>query len=124
MGTPMRASGALESRMAWLREHYTSVRHTTENLCAPLTLEDQMVQSAPETSPVKWHQAHTTWFFETFLLAPNLPDYRTFDPRFTYLFNSYYKQLGDHPNRLTRSNFSRPTLDEVRQYRAHVDQHM
>ena len=124
MGSPMRVSGALESRTTWLREHYSNVRRTTENLCAPLTAEDQMVMSTPEASPVKWHQAHTTWFFETFLLAPNLQAYKAFDPRFTYLFNSYYKQLGDHPNRLTRSNFSRPTLDEVHQYRAHVDQHM
>src|SRR4051794_10055828 len=109
MGTPMRASGALESRTAQLSEHYAHVRGATEKICAPLTAEDQMVQSASETSPVKWHQAHTTWFFETFLLAPNLPGYQAFDARFTYLFNSYYKQLGDHPNRLTRSYFSRPT---------------
>jgi ergothioneine biosynthesis protein EgtB len=124
MGSPTHVTSAPESRTAWLRDHYSNVRRTTEGLCAPLTAEDQMVMSAPEASPVKWHQAHTTWFFETFLLSPNLPGYQAFDPRFPYLFNSYYKQLGDHPNRLTRSNFSRPTLDEVHQYRAHVDQHM
>lgn len=83
-----------------------------------------MVQSTPEASPTKWHQAHTTWFFETFVLKPHAPRYRAFDERFTYLFNSYYKQLGAHPNRLTRSYFSRPSLEEVNRYRAYVDEHM
>src|SRR3954464_1183734 len=106
-----------------LNVNFRNVRSVTRSLAASLSAEDQMIQSCPEASPVKWHQAHTTWFFETFLLSPNLPGYQVFDPRFPYLFNSYYKQLGDHPNRLTRSNFSRPTLDEVHQYRAHVDQH-
>ncbi len=83
-----------------------------------------MVQSTAEASPTKWHQAHTTWFFETFILIPHSEGYRAFDERFSFLFNSYYKQLGDHPNRLTRSYFSRPSLEEVQQYRAYVDDHM
>jgi ergothioneine biosynthesis protein EgtB len=83
-----------------------------------------MVQSMPDASPTKWHLAHTTWFFETFLLKPNLPDYHLFHPDFTFLFNSYYKQLGSHPNRAFRGLFSRPSLDEVHAYRQHVDRHM
>jgi ergothioneine biosynthesis protein EgtB len=80
-----------------------------------------MLQSMPDASPVKWHLAHTTWFFETFLLLPNLPAYRPFDSRFQYLFNSYYKQLGGHPVRARRGLMSRPSLPEVLAYREHID---
>ncbi len=80
-----------------------------------------MVQSMPDASPTKWHLAHTTWFFETFILGPHLSGYRQFDPRFTFLFNSYYKQLNGHPLRAIRGTFSRPGLDQVCAYRAHVD---
>ncbi|MFB3813303.1 MAG: ergothioneine biosynthesis protein EgtB [Terriglobales bacterium] len=107
-----------------LAQHYQDVRRTTEALCAPLSADDQMVQSTPEASPVKWHQAHTTWFFETFILAPHLQDYRPLDARFRTLFNSYYKQVGEHPLRTIRNTFSRPTLEEVRIYRHYVDEHM
>ena len=89
-----------------------------------LTAEDQMVQSMPDASPTKWHLAHTTWFFETFLLKPHLPGYRLFHENFTYLFNSYYKQVGSHPNRAFRGLFSRPSLEEVHAYRKYVDRHM
>jgi ergothioneine biosynthesis protein EgtB len=123
MSTSLRHSGA-PTDVSDLSLRYRSVRQATESICAPLTAEDQMVQSTPEASPAKWHQAHTTWFFETFLLSANVPGYRSFDDRFSYLFNSYYKQLGEHPNRLTRSYFSRPTLDEVQRYRAYVDERM
>jgi ergothioneine biosynthesis protein EgtB len=123
MSTSLRQSDAATD-VSDLSQRYRSVRQMTETICAPLTAEDQMVQSTPEASPAKWHQAHTTWFFETFLLSASVPGYRSFDDRFSYLFNSYYKQLGEHPNRLTRSYFSRPTLDEVQHYRAHVDEHM
>src|SRR5512146_2700135 len=102
-------------------QQFQAVRDTTTALCAPLTADDQMVQSTPEASPTKWHQAHTTWFFETFVLTPHLPGYRPFDPAYRYVFNSYYKQLGAHPFRLTRAFFSRPTLDDVHRYREHVD---
>ena len=100
---------------------YREVRAQTERLVASLATEDLMVQSMTEASPAKWHLAHTTWFFETFILHPHAPAYRRFDPRFTFLFNSYYKQLDGHPNRAIRGSFSRPTLDQVRRYRAHVD---
>ena len=103
---------------------YAAVRGQTERLAEPLSAEDQSVQSMPDASPTKWHLAHTTWFYETFLLAPHMPGYRHFDPRFTFLFNSYYKQLEGHPIRANRGLMSRPNLDEVREYRRHVDEHM
>lgn len=97
----------------------------TRALVASLSAEDQMVQSCPEASPVKWHQAHTTWFFETFVLRPFLSDYRPFREDFHRLFNSYYISLGeDIPEKKSRASFSRPSLDEVLAFRAHVDQEM
>lgn len=93
----------------------------TMRITAPLSAEDQMLQSMPDASPAKWHLAHTTWFFETFILEPHLRGYKAQDPRFTYLFNSYYKQLGGHPYRGARGLMSRPTLEEVYAYRRHVD---
>ena len=107
-----------------LAEQYGVVRHATTGVCSGLSAEDQMVQSKPDASPTKWHLAHTTWFFETFLLKPNLPDYKLFHDNFTFLFNSYYKQLGSHPNRSFRGLFSRPSLHEVHAYREYVDRHM
>src|SRR5687768_5143387 len=104
----------------WL-ERYDEVRNQTLKLVKTLTPDDQMVQSMPDASPAKWRIAHTTWFFEEFVLAPHMHDYRKFDERFAFLFNSYYKRLGDHPHRTIRGTFSRPTLDQVRRYRAHVD---
>jgi ergothioneine biosynthesis protein EgtB len=109
---------------ASLAERFRMVRNTTESLASPLTAEDQMVQSMPDASPTKWHLAHTTWFFETFLLRPYAKNYRPFDERFGFLYNSYYKQLDGHPNRATRGLFSRPTLSEVEGYREHVNQAM
>jgi ergothioneine biosynthesis protein EgtB len=104
-----------------LAVNYRAVRGASERLSALLTAEDHMVQSASEASPTKWHLAHTTWFFETFVLAPHVDGYRHFDRRFTYLFNSYYKQVEGHPLRSIRGTFSRPSLEEVRAYRRHVD---
>lgn len=104
----------------WL-DRYDAVRNQTLKLVEPLTPEDQMVQSMPEASPAKWHLAHTTWFFEEFVLIPHLPGYGCFDGRFGFLFNSYYKQLGGHPHRTVRGTFSRPALDQVLRYRMHVD---
>jgi ergothioneine biosynthesis protein EgtB len=108
-----------------LAEQFTAVRGTTESLVSPLTPEDQMMQSMSDASPAKWHLAHTTWFFETFLLKPYAKNYRLFDERFGFLFNSYYKQLDEgHPNRSTRGMFSRPTLAEVESYRRQVNEAM
>jgi ergothioneine biosynthesis protein EgtB len=113
-----------EQRVSELAEKYISIRRTTERLCAPLSAEDQMLQPMADASPAKWHQAHTTWFFETFLLLPRASGYKPLDPRYTYLFNSYYKQLGGHPVRANRGLMSRPSLAEVKAYRDHVDEHM
>jgi ergothioneine biosynthesis protein EgtB len=107
-----------------LARQYSEVRATTVRLAAPLSAEDQMLQSMPEASPAKWHLAHTTWFFETFLLTAHARNYRPFDDRFRQLFNSYYKQLGGHPNRGARGLMSRPSLDEVYAYRRGVDEAM
>lgn len=111
-----------ESRLACaVGERYSDIRRQTEGLVEGLSADDQMVQSTTEASPTKWHLAHTTWFFETFILLPHVAGYKPFDPRFTFLFNSYYKQLDGHPQRSIRGTFSRPTLEEVQRYRAHVD---
>ncbi len=107
-----------------LADRLRSVRRLTQSLCAPLTAEDMVIQSMPDASPPKWHLAHTTWFIETFLLAPNLPGYRPFHPRYGYLFNSYYNQVGPFHARARRGLLARPTTDEVLAYRAHVDRHL
>ncbi len=107
-----------------LADAYASVRWQTEELAAPLSVEDQLVQSMPDASPTKWHLAHTTWFYETFILLPHMKGYRPFDPQFTYLFNSYYKQLQGHPIRANRGLMTRPSLEEVTEYRQHVDRSM
>src|SRR6202035_579746 len=104
-----------------LGERFAEIRNLSLRLTAHLSAEDQMLQSMPDASPTKWHLAHTTWFFETFILEPNVPGYQCFDSRFKYLLNSYYKQLGAHPNRSSRGVMSRPSLEEVHEYRAHVD---
>jgi len=106
---------------AGLREYFCSVRQQTETLCEPLTPEDMMVQSCPEASPAKWHLAHTTWFFETFLLSEFLPGYRPFHPDFHWLFNSYYNAVSEQPLKKLRSVFSRPSLAEILDYRRHVN---
>ncbi len=104
-----------------LVQRYREVRTTTERLAAPLHPEDQVVQSMPDTSPTKWHRAHVTWFFETFVLAEYLDGYDEFHPQFRVLFNSYYEQVGDKHPRPQRGLLSRPTVDEITAYRAHVD---
>jgi ergothioneine biosynthesis protein EgtB len=100
---------------------YLGVRVDTERRAAPLTVEDQTVQSMPDASPTKWHRAHTTWFFEQFLLKPHAPDYTEFDPRFGFLFNSYYVAAGPRHARPERGLLTRPTVHNVTAYRAHVD---
>jgi ergothioneine biosynthesis protein EgtB len=104
-----------------LAARYDAVRAATLALTAALSAEDQMVQSMADVSPTKWHLAHTAWFFETFLLTPRLADYRAFDPAFAYLFNSYYEAAGERHPRPARGLLSRPGLDRVLAYRAHVD---
>jgi ergothioneine biosynthesis protein EgtB len=107
-----------------LLRRYRSVRARTEALAAPLSAEDCALQSMPDASPVKWHLAHTTWFFETFVAAPALADYRALDPAYRVLFNSYYQAVGPQHPRPERGMLSRPSLDDVRAYRAHVDEAM
>ena len=104
-----------------LAQAFAAVREFTETWSAMLSPEDQMVQSCPQASPVKWHMAHTTWFFETFLLREFAPDYVPPEPEFLWLFNSYYKSLGEHPEKSLRSSFSRPSLDAIRAYRESVN---
>jgi ergothioneine biosynthesis protein EgtB len=103
---------------------YADVRRLTEQLSDPLAIEDYVVQSMPDVSPTKWHLAHVTWFFETFVLTPHLEGYRPLNPAYAYLFNSYYLQAGERHCRDQRGYISRPTVKEVYQYRAHVDEHM
>jgi ergothioneine biosynthesis protein EgtB len=107
-----------------LQAKFAHVRATTERLAAPLSPEDQTVQSMADVSPTKWHRAHVTWFFETFLLAPHQPGYSCFNEAFAYIFNSYYESLGDRHPRMERGLISRPGVDEVARYRAHVDDRM
>ncbi len=106
-----------------LAGHYSAVRGATEALCAPLSPEDCAGQSMPLASPAKWHLAHTTWFFETFLLAPE-PGYRPFDPNFRFLFNSYYNAVGEQHPQARRGLLTRPSLERVLEYRDHVDEHL
>jgi ergothioneine biosynthesis protein EgtB len=107
-----------------LESRYYQVRQISEQICQPLAIEDYTIQSMPDVSPPKWHLAHTTWFFETFLLLPHLPEYTVFDARFGYLFNSYYEAVGTRHPRHERGLLSRPTVAEVYRYRAHVDRAM
>lgn len=103
---------------------YRAIRAQTEALARPLTAEDCVVQSMPDASPPKWHLAHSTWFFETFVLGSFEPGHRPFDPRFGFLFNSYYNAVGARLARPNRGLLSRPTLEEVYRYRAQVDARM
>src|SRR6266545_5283685 len=104
-----------------LAERYRAVRSFTTALAAPLSEEDCVVQSMPEASPAKWHLAHTTWFFETFVLSRARPDHRPFHEHYGYLFNSYYEALGARHPRPARGLVTRPSLREVQRYREHVD---
>jgi|HubBroStandDraft_1064217.scaffolds.fasta_scaffold07189_5 ergothioneine biosynthesis protein EgtB len=103
---------------------YAALRGHSESLAAPLSAEDQTIQSMPEVSPTKWHLAHTSWFFETFLLVPLLSGYRVFDPAYAYLFNSYYESVGPRYPRPERGLLSRPGVADIARYRRHVDESM
>jgi ergothioneine biosynthesis protein EgtB len=109
---------------AMLAEQYRAVRSLTTALAAPLSEEDSVVQSMPDASPTKWHLAHTTWFFENFVLSRAEPGYRPFHPQYAFLFNSYYDAVGSRHPRPERGLLTRPRLAEVRQYREHVDEAM
>ncbi len=111
--------------MSSLGAQYEAVRSVTHSLAAGMSAEDQMVQSCAEASPMKWHQAHTTWFFETFVLRAFLPDYKPFSENFRWLFNSYYNGLGEPiPEKSLRASMSRPSLDQIVDFRLHVDHAM
>ncbi len=102
-------------------EEFCRVRSQSLALCVPLTAEDMMVQSCADASPAKWHLAHTTWFFETFVLREFVPGYKPFHKDFIWLFNSYYNAVSEQPEKKLRSSFSRPTAEEILAYRHHVD---
>ncbi len=112
---------ARETNRAALRRRFQQIRRDSEALAAPLTPEDQSIQSMPDVSPTKWHLAHTTWFFETFILGRFDASYRVFDPAFHYLFNSYYEAEGPRHPRPQRGMLSRPSCADVGAYRDHVD---
>ncbi len=107
-----------------LTKAFYQVREQSVNLCAGLETEDFVVQPTPDASPPKWHLGHTTWFWETFVLLPNLPGYRVFNTEFNYVFNSYYETVGRRTLRTMRGNLSRPTVAEVYRYRHYVDEYM
>lgn len=109
---------------ASVADRYAALRAGTERLAEPLSPEDQCVQSMPDASPAKWHRAHTTWFFETFVLKPHVEGYEGFDPDFAYLFNSYYLAAGPRHARPRRGMLTRPATARVTAYRAHVDRAM
>jgi ergothioneine biosynthesis protein EgtB len=107
-----------------LRDRFLSVRSLTESMTSGLSAEDQTIQSMPDASPTKWHRAHTTWFFESFILVPYLCEYEVFHPHYAYLFNSYYEGVGARYPRAERGFISRPGMEEVADYRSHVDEAM
>ncbi|MBS1689227.1 MAG: ergothioneine biosynthesis protein EgtB [Bacteroidetes bacterium] len=100
---------------------YNTVRQRSEQICKPLKTEDYVVQPVVDVSPPKWHLGHTTWFFETFILKPNLEGYKEFDPEYNFVFNSYYETIGARVIRTDRGNLSRPGVEDVYKYRAYVD---
>lgn len=103
---------------------YTAIRNHSLTICAPLEIEDYVVQPIVDVSPPKWHLGHTTWFFETFILLPNFPGYTVFDPQYNFVFNSYYETIGARVIRTDRGNLSRPSVSEVYRYRKYVDEQM
>ncbi len=111
----------LSNTGARLADRYARIRRTTDRLAAPLSVDDCNIQTMPDVSPTKWHMAHTSWFFETFILQPHAPGYRVFHEQFGYLFNSYYEAVGPRHARPRRGTLSRPTWEEVVAYRRHVD---
>jgi len=107
-----------------LSDHFLKTRKHTQSICRPLTIEDHVVQVAIFASPAKWHLAHTTWFFETFVLKVHCPEYKEFHKDFNFLFNSYYNNAGDRVFRANRGNMTRPGVEEIYNYRQYVDDKM
>ena len=120
----MPAPIAKETIYQKLQADYKAVRQYSEDLCKPLTIEDYIPQPVDFASPPKWHLAHTTWFFEEFVLKIYHPDYKIYHPHFSYLFNSYYNAVGDRIFRANRGNITRPGVKEVYAYREYVDKGM
>ncbi len=118
---PVQPAADPRSKAELLAATFRAVRSETERRAAPLSAEDQLVQSMPDASPIKWHRAHTTWFFEQFLLVPHVKGYKPFHPDFAFLFNSYYVTAGPRHARTHRGVVTRPSVAEVAAYRAHVD---
>jgi ergothioneine biosynthesis protein EgtB len=106
----------------FLENRLLDTRHVSHELAAPLSPEDMVVQAMDDASPTKWHLAHVTWFFETFILTKHLPGYRVFDKTFNYCFNSYYESQGQRQPRPNRGLLTRPSIEHVMAYRAHVDE--
>ncbi len=117
----MLQESSMELEPLRLLSRFSQVRDRTIALCAPLSPEDLLVQSMPDASPAKWHMAHTSWFFETFVLIPSLEDYRPFHVDFSFLFNSYYNAIGERVARHRRGLMTRPSSAEIIRYREHVD---
>ncbi len=107
-----------------LTESYLKVRNFTEELCKPLVTEDYVVQTMPDVSPAKWHLAHVTWFFETFVLKKSKKDYREFHPLYNFIFNSYYVQVGPRHTRAHRGHLTRPTVKDIYNFREYIDKNM
>ncbi|PRY15383.1 ergothioneine biosynthesis protein EgtB [Pontibacter ummariensis] len=107
-----------------IQQQYQQIRALTEAICRPLEPEDTVVQPIVDVSPPKWHMAHTTWFFETFVLTPYLSGYELYHPRYSFLFNSYYNAVGSRVQRHQRSTLTRPPLRDIYAYRQHVDEHV
>lgn len=105
-------------------QRYLEVRRHSVNICAPLEIEDYVVQPIVDVSPPKWHLGHTTWFFETFILQPNAPGYQVFNSQYNYVFNSYYETVGARVIRTDRGNLSRPSVADIYKYREYVDEKM
>lgn len=120
----MTANTTIENRITDLKRRYADVRAHSVQLCGPLEIEDYVVQPIEDVSPPKWHLGHTTWFFETFILIPNFPDYEIFDPQYNFVFNSYYETVGARVIRTDRGNLSRPSVADIYRYRNYVDKHM
>jgi len=118
----MQASHPQRSHERDIKEYFSSVRAYTETLCEPLEVEDYIPQPIVDVSPTKWHIAHTTWFFEEMILKQFVPNYKVFDPDFTFLFNSYYNSIGQRTPRDQRGAISRPTVKRVFEYRKYVDE--
>jgi ergothioneine biosynthesis protein EgtB len=121
-GSPALNPNSSQTERSKLAEYYKNIRAFTEKLCGQLETEDYVIQTIPDVSPTKWHLGHTSWFFEAFLLSKADPDYKSIHPLYTYLFNSYYIQVGERWLRKNRGLLSRPTVEDIFKYRKFVDE--